>query len=58
MTKQMKRKQKLIGVAMIIASVFFAWRFWTLGYENWFLILCGLIPGFYAIFTKEQIIYD
>ena len=57
MKTETKRKQKLLGVAMITVSLFFAWRFKTLGYENWFLILSGIIPGIYAVFTKERMIW-
>ncbi len=53
MKKNNKRKQRLMGLAMILASLFFSWRFYLLGYENWFMLLMGIIPGVYAIFTKE-----
>ena len=54
MKRKQKRKQKLYGLLMIVASLFFAWQLRGLGYENWFLILGGIIPGIYAIFTREK----
>ncbi len=54
MKRKQKRKQKLYGLLMIVASLFFAWQLKELGYENWFLILAGIIPGTYAIFTREK----
>lgn len=53
MKRKQRRKQKLYGLLMIVASLFFSWQFKGLGYENWFLILAGIIPGIYAIFTRE-----
>lgn len=49
-----KVKQKLMGVFMIIVSIVFAMIFRE-QYEGWFLILGGIIPGIYAIFTKKMI---
>ena len=54
MKRKQKRKQKLYGLLMIVASLFFSMQFKELGYENWFLILAGIIPGTYAIFTREK----
>ena len=54
MKKREKKKQRLMGLAMIAASLFFAWRFYLLGYENWFMLLMGIIPGVYAIVTREK----
>lgn len=54
MKRKQKRKQRIYGLLMIVASLFFAWQFKGLGYENWFLILVGIIPGTYALFTREK----
>ena len=54
MKRKQKRKQRLYGLVMIVASLFFSGQLKELGYENWFLILAGIIPGTYAIFTREK----
>lgn len=54
MKRKQKRKQRIYGLLMIVASLFFAWQFKGLGYENWFVILGGIIPGTYALFTREK----
>ncbi len=54
MKRKQKRKQRIYGLLMIVASLFFSWQFRELGYENWFVILAGIIPGTYAIFTREK----
>lgn len=50
-----KGKQKGIGVLMVVISIISAIVARGAGYENWFLLLGGIIPGIYAIFTRQMI---
>lgn len=57
-TKHERQVQRRFGLILIALSVIFAYRIKALDYENWFLILGGIIPGIYCIFTKLRVLED
>ena len=57
-TRHERKVQSRFGLILILISVIFAYRIKALDYENWFLILGGIIPGIYCIFTKLRVLED